>query len=89
VRFIKRAQDLGFTLDAVESLLHLAEGGPDSCDAARELATEKITDLTARIADLERMRAGLARLVETCEQPRGRRECPILIEISGDGEVTR
>jgi DNA-binding transcriptional MerR regulator len=86
VRFIKHAQELGFTLDDVEMLLHLAGGGPDSCDAVRELATEKIRDLDARIADLHAMRAALARLVETCEHPQDRRECPILTEINGDGE---
>ena len=86
VRFIKRAQDLGFSLDDVETLLHLAEGGPDSCDAARSLATDKIIDLERRIAELQEMRAGLARLVETCEQPRERRHCPILADISGDGD---
>ena len=35
VRFVKRAQQLGFTLDDIEDLLHLSEGGPDSCDEAR------------------------------------------------------
>jgi DNA-binding transcriptional MerR regulator len=32
VRFVKRSQELGFTLTEVEELLSLAEGGPDSCD---------------------------------------------------------
>jgi Hg(II)-responsive transcriptional regulator len=81
VRFIKRAQDLGFTLGEVETLLDLAEGGPDSCDRVRALATEKITDLRRRIADLRALQAGLTRLVATCERPRGQRECPILHEL--------
>ena len=84
VRFIKRAQELGFSLDDVESLLHLAEGGPDSCEAAHSLATDKLADLDRRIAQLQSMRAGLARLVATCEQPREQRECPILTEIGDD-----
>lgn len=84
VRFIKRAQDLGFALEDVESLLELAQSGLAGCEATRELATGKIADLDARIADLQGMRAALAWLVETCEQPRDRRECPILTEISGD-----
>lgn len=81
VRFVKRAQELGFTLDDVESLLHLVEGGPEGCDAAAEMATAKIADLDTRIADLQAMRAALARLVQTCAQPRDRRECPILARL--------
>ena len=45
VRFIKRAQEVGFTLDEVEMLLHLAEGGPANCDAVKVLAQEKLGDL--------------------------------------------
>ncbi len=89
VRFIKRAQGLGFALDDVESLLDLVEGGPESCNAVRDMATEKIADLDARIADLQAMRAALVRLVETCQHPRDRRECPILMEISSEPEDDR
>jgi MerR family transcriptional regulator, mercuric resistance operon regulatory protein len=81
VRFIKRAQELGFTLAEVETLLLLAEGGPDSCDRVRALAMEKITDVRRRIADLRALQAGLTRLVATCELPRAERDCPILREL--------
>ena len=84
VRFIKRAQELGFTLAEVETLLDLAAGGPDSCDAVRALATKKITDVRRRIADLRLLEAGLSRLVATCDLPRGQRECPILHELDVD-----
>jgi Hg(II)-responsive transcriptional regulator len=87
VRFVKRAQQLGFSLSEVESLLELAAGGPDSCHGARRLATNKITDLDRRIAGLTSMRESLRRLVATCERPRAERECPLLhsIEETGDG----
>jgi DNA-binding transcriptional MerR regulator len=78
VRFIKRAQRLGFTLSDVEALLDLADGGPDSCEGARALAGERIDDLDDRISELEAMRAALARLVATCDQPRTDRKCPLL-----------
>jgi Hg(II)-responsive transcriptional regulator len=81
VRFIKRAQDLGFTLAEVQSLLHLAEGGPDPCDRVRAMAEEKVTDLQRRIADLQALQAGLTRLMATCARPRAQRECPILHEL--------
>jgi DNA-binding transcriptional MerR regulator len=83
VRFVKRAQELGFTLAEVEELLELADGGPEGCDAARGLATSKIVDLQARIDDLRAMQDALTRLVHTCERPRARRECPLLAEIGG------
>lgn len=83
VRFVKRAQELGFTLAEVEELLELADGGPEGCDAARGLATSKIADLLARIDDLRAMQDALTRLVHTCERPRARRECPLLAEIGG------
>ncbi len=81
VRFIKRAQELGFSLAEVETMLHLAEGGPDNCDGLRELAAAKIADLEQRIADLHAIQDALTRLVATCEKPRAERECPILREI--------
>lgn len=76
--FIKRAQQLGFTLDDVEELLHLDRGGPEGCDAARELAQARRTDLEARIADLSRMRDSLTELVSTCVLPRADRSCSLL-----------
>jgi len=81
VRFVKRAQELGFGLRDAQALLALAGGGPPSCDAARELAREKIAELDRRIADLSAMRASLDRLAATCEKPRGQRECPLLESI--------
>jgi len=81
VRFIKRAQELGFTLAEVATLLDLAGGGPDRCDRVRALANEKIIDLRRRIADLQALQSGLARLVATCDLPRAQRECPILREM--------
>jgi Hg(II)-responsive transcriptional regulator len=82
LRFIKRAQELGFTLDEVEELLHLDGGGPDGCDAARALAEARKADLEARIADLQRMRDSLADLVATCDLPRTDRSCPLLAAIA-------
>lgn len=90
VRFIKRAQELGFTLGEVETLLHLAQGGPEGCDAARDLATEKVADVERRLADLQKLRDGLTRLVATCERPRPDRDCPILLAMdSGDSVASR
>jgi Hg(II)-responsive transcriptional regulator len=82
LRFVKRAQELGFTLDEIVELLHLDAGGPDSCEAVRALAEARKADLETRIADLQRMRDSLAELLATCDQPRADRSCPLLPAIA-------
>ena len=88
VRFVKRAQQLGFTLDDIEDLLHLADGGPASCGEARTRARTCIADLQQRINELAGMRDALTQLVDTCDQPRAERECPILREIETAANTT-
>ncbi|HEX3545318.1 MAG TPA: MerR family DNA-binding protein [Mycobacterium sp.] len=90
VRFVKRAQALGFTLSDIEELLHLAGGGPASCEEAKAMARTRITDLDQRITELVGMRDALTQLVSTCAQPRDQRDCPILrdIETAAGSEPT-
>ena len=88
VRFVKRAQQLGFTLDDIEDLLHLAQGGPASCDEPQTMARTRIDDLQERIDELASMRDALARLVDTCEQHRAERECPNLRTIETGATTT-
>jgi DNA-binding transcriptional MerR regulator len=80
-RFIKRAQYLGFTLNEVDALLELAGGGPESREAAQELARNRVAELDRRIADLQAMRGSLVRLLATCAMPRAERQCPLLQSI--------
>ena len=89
LRFVKRAQELGFTLTEVEELLELADGGPASCDAARHLAETHIVELERKIADLEQMRASLGALVATCQRPRAARTCALLDALSDDVPLTQ
>jgi Hg(II)-responsive transcriptional regulator len=84
LRFIKRAQELGFTLEEIAELLHLESGGPDSCQAARALAEARKADLDARIADLRRMSSSLGELIGTCDLPRSDRSCPLLEALEDD-----
>ena len=89
LRFIRRAQELGFTLDEVEELIHLDAGGPDSCDTARALAEARRADLQSRIADLQRMRDSMTVLIETCDLPRPDRNCALLEAIGGQPPPNR
>lgn len=83
VRFIKRAQLLGFTLAEVEALLRLEDG--QSCRKTRLLARQKLKVIEQRIADLARMRRLLGGLVAECQSGRRPRSCPIIATLSADG----
>ena len=83
IRFVKRAQELGFSLDEVETLLTLATGGPESCDSARALATRKLDELDTKLRSIRAMQDSLQRLVATCEMPRSERDCPLLDALGG------
>lgn len=76
IRFIKRAQELGFSLAEIKRLLALQES--QSCSAARSLAAEKLDLVEARLTDLERMRGVLKELIERCDARRGNVSCPII-----------
>jgi MerR family mercuric resistance operon transcriptional regulator len=82
VRFIKRAQQLGFTLAEVKKLLALDDG--QSCSKAQGLAAMKLAAIEARIADLNRMRHTLKNLIAQCGAGGGRVSCPIIETLAHD-----
>jgi MerR family mercuric resistance operon transcriptional regulator len=65
--FIRRARELGFTLDEVRTLLSLAEGGAETCIEARGVAMAHLAAVRARVADLRRMERALAAHVRACD----------------------
>ena len=73
--FIRRAQDVGFTLDEVKTLLMLGE--TPNCRGARTLAAQKLEVVEARLRDLQRVRRALAELIERCDAGR-EHHCPII-----------
>jgi MerR family mercuric resistance operon transcriptional regulator len=80
VRFIKRAQQLGFTLEEVKSLLDLEDG--QSCRETRLLAEQKLTVIERRLTDLTRVRGVLKGLIAECTQGKRPRSCPIIATLS-------
>jgi MerR family mercuric resistance operon transcriptional regulator len=81
VRFIKRAQQLGFTLQEIENLLLLEDGR--SCRETRLLAEMKLAVIKERIRDLTQMQRLLKGLVTECEAGKRPRSCPIIATLSG------
>lgn len=87
VRFIRRAQALGFTLKETEELLALRVDGERSCADVRVLARTKVDDIEARIAELEQMGQALERLARRCTGRGPTSECPILEELNEQDDV--
>jgi Hg(II)-responsive transcriptional regulator len=84
VRFVKRAQELGFTLEEITELLELREGDGMKCAEVRARATSKIDDIEKKLRDLRAMKRALEVLVASCSVPSSRR-CPILEVLEDDG----
>ncbi|MGH7523016.1 MAG: heavy metal-responsive transcriptional regulator [Gemmatimonadales bacterium] len=83
VRFIKRAQDLGFTLDEIGGLLALWTDSIKSCKQVEHRAAATLDRIQSKIDDLEQMRDALTQYVNACQQRRSLEECPILRALGG------
>lgn len=79
IRFIKAAQELGFSLTEVRELLALEDGG--ACRDVQRLAKRKLEDVRRRLARLRRIDRTLSALLERCETRRGRMSCPIITSL--------
>jgi MerR family mercuric resistance operon transcriptional regulator len=76
LRFIKRAQALGFSLEEVRLLLELAAG--EHCAETRAVAKEKARLVQRKITDLRAMHSALQKLVRACDAGGPGRGCPII-----------
>lgn len=81
VRFIKRAQALGFTLIEVGGLLTL--DAACACTETRALAARKLELIEQKMADLVAMRQVLGGLVQQCDAGIGGADCPIIDALAG------
>ena len=76
LRFIRRAQELGFTLKDIRELLGISK--QKDVAKVKRAAEKKLADVEARLVALTRMRDGLAILVATCPGHGRAADCPIL-----------
>jgi MerR family mercuric resistance operon transcriptional regulator len=86
IRFIKRAQELGFSLDEVTQLLRLQDGVDRR--AIRRISSERLAQIETKLADLKRMQRVLKHLVTACEETGTDRPCPIIETLSARGGDT-
>jgi MerR family transcriptional regulator, copper efflux regulator len=82
LRFIKHAQELGFSLDEIRELLDLRVDDPASCQRVEVTARGKVRVIQQRIRELERMRQTLEGLVRSCQSRQTTNECPVLATLT-------
>lgn len=78
VRFIKHAQEIGFSLREISELLALRIDDATTCASVRNKAEEKIADVEDKIRKLEQIRGALNGLVAQCDIGKPVSDCPIL-----------
>jgi len=87
LRFIRRARQLGFSLDDVRALIRFAvNDGADVRAEARSVFSAHVDDIRAKIADLQSMEQVLTEAIRECAAGR-QPKCPLIDVLSGDGEV--
>lgn len=82
VRFIKRAQVLGFTLEEIAGLLALDEA--HACAETRDLAAHRLEVIESKLADLKAMRKALTSLLHACDTGSAKGACPIIQALAAD-----
>ena len=81
ILFIKRAQELGFTLGEINNLLSLGES---HCSEVQELAEAKLASVREKINDLHRLEQVLEELVTQCRTNPDNAACPIVESLQPD-----
>jgi Hg(II)-responsive transcriptional regulator len=82
IRFIKRSQNLGFSLDEIRELMRLEQGG--GRNAIRKIAGTRLANIRDKIAALERMQRVLSELLGECEHTTTAAPCPIIAALNTD-----
>ncbi len=89
IKFIKRSQELGFTLSEIDELLSLRLDENSSCEKVRNKAQSKLEDVSQKINDLDHIRMVLSELIEDCQAGGTTGECVILNALEGENNDNR
>ncbi len=87
LRFIRRAKDLGFTLQEIKELLSLKLDPSTTCADVKDRAHAKIADIDAKVSSLLRMKQALVKLTKACRGKDATSDCPILDALDGEEEA--
>ena len=81
IRFIKKAQALGFSLKEIQELLRLRADENRQCKEVQDLVVSKIEELNERIVELKNAQSTLQDLIKDTSEATPAPECPFLVEL--------
>lgn len=81
VKFIKRAQNLGFSLEEIQGLLSMRPDRRSKCSEIRRRAVLTLEEVERKLAKLQRMQRTLKKLIRDCEERKVHVECPVLASL--------
>jgi len=85
LRFVRRAQSLGFSLEEIKELLEISDTPEADCGDVQEHAQHKIAEVEVKIADLIKLKSSLEKLTDFCPgKGKPLSECNILQHFYGD-----
>jgi DNA-binding transcriptional MerR regulator len=80
--FIRHARDLGFSIEAISSLIELQEHPDRSCEAATDIATSQLEDVRAKIKRLKTLEKELSRISKGCDGEGVSEDCYVLASLA-------
>lgn len=83
LRFIRQAQGLGFSLAEIEELLSLRADPAADCSDMRRKAAAKVEEVNRKLADLEKVRTALEKVIAVCPGQGALQACTIIEALSG------
>jgi len=84
LRFIRRAKDLGFTLEGIRELLTLSTDRERGVKSVKQRAQARLGEVEQRIRELQRVKRGLRQLIDACPGHGALEHCPILRALGGE-----
>ena len=87
VTFVRRSLELGFPVSSIRAMLGIGRKKSLSCSDVYAIAERQLSDIQRRVADLKRLEAALAPLVESCPRGGGLGNCTIVAALSRQSSV--
>ncbi|WP_407270650.1 MerR family transcriptional regulator [Radiobacillus sp. PE A8.2] len=90
INFIKRAQELDFSLSEIQKLIRITDNDKNfTAEDAQQFAKEKLSEVEQKIRGLESVKSLLGDLLERCSGKGPICECPIIQDLSRQKEIQR